>query len=129
MFIEDILRYQSTETPELFAASGCAFGRFQRLLDGYLAGTLYKPIPHFHDMEVRLEKLKATVSADRLGRTGDCIPEIAFAIDRESDCSVALNALRKGVLPLRVTHNNTKLNHVLVDPAAGRVSALLTWTR
>ena len=55
------------------------------------------------------------MAADPLGRVKDCGPEIQFVLDREADCSVALNAMREGKLPLRVTHNDTKLNNVLMD--------------
>ena len=118
-FVENICCYQTADTPELFAASGRAFGKFQRLLDGYPADTLYETIPHFHDTEDRLAKLKAAISADRLDRAKDCGPEIAFVLAREADCSVALDALRDGTLPLRVTHNDTKLNNVLIDKRTG----------
>lgn len=118
-FIKNICCYQTADTPELFAASGRAFGRFQRLLDGYPADTLYETIPHFHDTEDRLAKLKDAVAADRLGRVKNCGLEIEFALAREADCSVALNALRDGTLPLRVTHNDTKLNNILFDARTG----------
>ena len=118
-FIEDTCCCQNADTPELFAASGRAFGRFQRMLDGYPAGTLHETIPRFHDTEDRLAKLKAAAAADRQGRVKDCGPEIAFVLAREADCSVALDALRNGTLPLRVTHNDTKLNNVLMDNRTG----------
>ena len=118
-FVEDTVCYQSAETPELFAASGRAFGRFQRLLQGYPADTLYETIPNFHNTEDRLAKLKAAVQADALGRAAECRAEIQFVLDREADCSVALSALREGTLPLRVTHNDTKLNNVLMDDKTG----------
>ena len=118
-FITDIYCYQTADTPELFAASGRAFGRFQKMLNGYPAETLYETIPHFHDTEDRLAKLKAAVEADSMGRVKDCGPEIQFVMDREADCSVALQALRDGRLPLRVTHNDTKLNNVLIDTKTG----------
>ena len=118
-FVEDTICYQAAETPELFAASGRAFGRFQRLLQGYPAQTLHETIPHFHDTEDRLAKLKAALAADRLGRAAECRPELDFVLSRETDCSVALQALRDGVLPLRVTHNDTKLNNVLMDRDSG----------
>ena len=118
-FIDGVYCRETADTPELFAASGRAFGKFQRMLDGYPAGTLYETIPRFHDTEDRLAKLKAAVSADRLGRVRDCGPEIAFAMAREPDCSAALDALRNGMLPLRVTHNDTKLNNVLIDERTG----------
>ena len=118
-FVEDTVCYQSAETPELFAASGRAFGRFQRLLQGYPAQPLHETIPHFHDTEDRLAKLKAAVAADKLGRAAECRAEIDFMMAREKDCSAALQALRDGILPLRVTHNDTKLNNVLMDKTTG----------
>ena len=101
-FVEGTVCYETAETPELFAASGRAFGRFQRLLQGYPAHTLYETIPRFHDTEDRLAKFKAAVAADKLGRVKDCQPEIDFVLAREKDCSVALNALREGKLNLRL---------------------------
>ena len=118
-FVKDIYCYQTADTPELFAASGRAFGRFQKMLAGYPAHTLFETIPHFHDTEDRLAKLKAAMEADALGRVKDCGPEIEFVMARQADCSVALQALRDGVLPLRVTHNDTKLNNVLIDKKTG----------
>ena len=118
-FVTNIDCYDTAETPELFEASARAFGRFQHMLDGYPAETLYETIPHFHDTEDRLAKLKAAVAADKLGRAAECAVEIEFAIAREADCSVALQALRDGILPLRVTHNDTKLNNVLIDKTTG----------
>ena len=118
-FVEGTVCYDTAETPEMFAASGRAFGRFQKLLQGYPAQTLYETIPHFHDTEDRLVKLKAAVEADPLGRKAGCQEEIAFMLAREADCSVALQALREGRLPLRVTHNDTKLNNVLMDEKTG----------
>ena len=118
-FITDIVCYQTAETPELFAASGRAFGRFQRMLDGYPADTLYETIPNFHNTEDRLAKLKDAIAADTMDRVKDCGPEIEFALAHEADCSVALQALRDGILPLRVTHNDTKLNNVLIDAKTG----------
>ena len=118
-FIEGTVCLQNAETPELFAASGRAFGRFQRELSGYDAGTLYETIPCFHDTEDRLAKLRAAVAADSVGRVAEVGPELEFVEARAADCSVALEALRAGKLPLRVTHNDTKLNNVLIDRASG----------
>ena len=118
-FVERTVCYETAETPELFAASGRAFGRFQRLLRDYPAQTLYDTIPRFHDTEDRLAKLKAALAADPLGRAAGCGEETSFVLAREGDCSVALRALRAGELPLRVTHNDTKLNNVLMDEETG----------
>ena len=118
-FVERTICHQTADSPQLFAASGRAFGRFQQLLHDYPAETLYETIPNFHNTEDRLAKLKAAVEADALGRVKDCQPEIGFVLAREADCSVALDAMRAGKLPLRVTHNDTKLNNVLMDEETG----------
>ena len=112
-FIENTDCFQSA-TPELFEASARAFGRFQYLLQGYPAETLHETIPHFHDTEDRFRKFQAALDADKLGRAKDIPDEIQFVLDRKADCSVALEALRSGKLPLRVTHNDTKLNNILI---------------
>ena len=118
-FVEDTICLQKAETPELFAASARAFGKFQRMLKDYPADTLYETIPKFHDTEDRLAKLKAAVAADVMGRVKEVGPELKFVQEREADCSVTLSALRDGRLPLRVTHNDTKLNNILIDRESG----------
>ena len=113
-FIENAECYQSA-TPELFAASGRAFGRFQYMLRDYPAQTLHETIPHFHDTEDRFNQFLAALEADKLNRAEGVAPEIQFILQRKADCGVALRALREGKLPLRVTHNDTKLNNILID--------------
>ena len=113
-YVEGTLCLQKA-TPELFEASARAFGRFQRLLADYPAHTLHESIVNFHNTEDRFAKFLAALEADKLGRAKDVAAEIQFVMDRKADCSVALSALREGKLPLRVTHNDTKLNNVLID--------------
>ncbi len=113
-FIENAECYQSA-TPELFAASGRAFGRFQYMLRDYPARTLHETIPHFHDTESRFDQFIAALEADKMNRAEGVSPEIQFILRRKADCGVALRALREGKLPLRVTHNDTKLNNILID--------------
>ena len=124
-FVEGTVCYQAAETPELFAASGRAFGRFQRLLRDFPAHTLFETIPRFHDTEDRLRKFKEAVAADPLGRAKDCRADIGFVLAREADCSAALQAQRDGMLPLRVTHNDTKLNNVLMDERTGEAVCVI----
>ncbi len=118
-FIPDAYCCQSARTPQVFAASGRAFGIFQRRMDGFPAQTLYETIPRFHDTADRLEKLKLALDENPLGRADSCRKEAAFALAREWDCPRAVQALERGELPLRVTHNDTKLNNVLLDAATG----------
>lgn len=119
-FVEGSCCYQQADTPELFEASAKAFGHFQQLLSDFPAETLYETIPRFHDTQDRLRKLKRSVSADTVGRAAQCSDEIRFAMDREADCSIALQAQRNGILPTRVTHNDTKLNNILMDASTGK---------
>jgi len=113
-FIENTVCYQ-TATPELFEASAKAFGQFQYMLRDYDASTLHETIVKFHDTEDRYAKFEAALKADKVGRAAEVAAEVQFVLDRKADCSVALQALRDGKLPLRVTHNDTKLNNVLFD--------------
>ena len=113
-FIENTDCFQSA-TPELFEASARAFGRFQYMLQGYPADTLHEAIVNFHNTEDRFAKFEAALAADKLDRAKDITAEIQFVMDRKADCSVALQALRDGKLPWRVTHNDTKLNNILID--------------
>ena len=117
-FIENTDCFQSA-TPELFEASARAFGNFQYMLQGYPAETLHEAIVNFHNTEDRFAKFEAALAADKHDRAKDIQAEIRFVLDRKADCSVALQALREGKLPLRVTHNDTKLNNILIDRATG----------
>ena len=113
-FIENTDCFQSA-TPELFEASARAFGRFQYMLQGYPAETLHETIVNFHNTEDRFNKFLNALMVDKHDRAKDIQEEIHFVLDRKADCSVALQALRDGILPLRVTHNDTKLNNILID--------------
>lgn len=118
-FIEDTVCFQYAETPELFYASGITFGRFQHRLRDYPAHTLFETIERFHDTENRLALFQRALAADPLSRAGEVRAETEFILARTDDCGVALRALREGKLPLRVTHNDTKLNNILLDAKTG----------
>ncbi len=118
-FIEGTDCFQSA-TPELFEASARSFGRFQYQLRDFPAATLHEPIVNFHNTEDRLQKFLTALEADKHGRAKDVQAEIDFVMARKADCSVAMQALRDGVLPLRVTHNDTKLNNILIDRQTGQ---------
>lgn len=117
-FIENTDCYQSA-TPELFAASAKAFGKFQYMLRNFPAETLHETIANFHNTEDRYKKFEAALAEDKAGRAATVKNEIDFVQSRKVDCSVALDAQRSGKLPLRVTHNDTKLNNILFDRKSG----------
>lgn len=118
-FVEGTICLQTAETPQLFHAAARAFGRFQRLLAEYPADTLHETIEYFHDTRVRFQNFKKALEADKLGRAKNVQKEIEFVLAREDDCGVLMNLLDAGELPLRVTHNDTKLNNILIDKKSG----------
>ncbi len=118
-FIEHSYCHDKAPTPELFYQSGKAFGAFLRMLDGYPAETLHETIPDFHNTPKRLEALRSVLAEDPLGRKSSCEGELAFALEREALCHELLGQQKAGRLPLRVTHNDTKLNNVLFDEDSG----------
>lgn len=119
-FIEGASSYDQVESPKDFYNSAVAFGNFQALLAGYPADSLHETIPDFHNTVKRFEALKAAVEADVMGRAKDVEKEIAFAYDREQKAQVLTDLQKSGRLPLRVTHNDTKLNNIMIDDATGK---------
>lgn len=114
-FITDSLCLQAAESEEDFRQSGVAFGSFQKQLSAFPAATLHEAIPNFHNTVDRYAKFHAVLDADPLDRAKDCQPEIQFYLDREKEAGCIVDKLASGELPLRVTHNDTKLNNVMLD--------------
>ncbi len=114
-FVDDAVTYQVLESGEMFYNVGEAFGRFQKYLSDYPADTLHETIPMFHDTRNRLKDLKGAVKNDTVGRLKEVEPELEEILKREDDAGALLDMLNAGVLPLKVTHNDTKVNNVLVD--------------
>lgn len=114
-YIADSVCYQSAENTEQFYQSARSFGHFLKQLGDYPAETLHETIPKFHDTESRLADFKRALKRDVKNRALTCRREIRFVLDREKDCSVLMEQVRQGNLPLRVTHNDTKLNNILFD--------------
>lgn len=114
-FIENSICLQAAETDEDFYQSAVAFGEFQRELSEFPAHTLHETIAKFHDTRNRYAQFREALNADPLGRAASVQTEIEFALAREKDASELMRLLEAGELPLRVTHNDTKLNNVLLD--------------
>ena len=120
IFIENAITYQTAAKPEHFYYAGCAFGRFQRLLADYPSATLHETIPNFHNTASRYRDFEAAVAENASGRAAEAAEEIAFVRARQADMGVLVDMLAAGELPLRVTHNDTKLNNVMLDDVTGR---------
>ncbi|MFR9217118.1 MAG: phosphotransferase enzyme family protein [Ruthenibacterium sp.] len=110
----------AAQQPAQFYESARAFGRFQQLLAGYPAATLHETIAKFHDTRQRLANFEKALAADVCSRAKDVQPEAEFVMARKADCAYLMDLLEKGELPLRVTHNDTKLNNVLLDRVTGK---------
>ena len=114
-FVTDSVCLQAAETPEDFYQSAVAFGMFQRQLAQFPADTLVEVIPHFHDTPDRYRQLREAIEKDVCDRKKLVEDEIAFALAREEEAASLMKQLNAGILPLRVTHNDTKLNNVMLD--------------
>lgn len=114
-FVEDSICLQAAETPEDFRQSAVAFGRFQEQLKDFPAETLHESIHNFHNTVDRYRIFKETLAKDPMGRAKDVQAEIKFVLDHEKDAGAIVDLLATGELPLRVTHNDTKLNNVMLD--------------
>lgn len=115
IYVDDALTYNKPKNNDTFRSAGHSFGRFMKLLADYPAATLHETINNFHYTPARYENFLKAVEADIKGRKSVCEKEIQFTIDRKTDTHKLTDLITEGVLPLRVTHNDTKLNNVLFD--------------
>ena len=119
-FIQDAVSYDTVERQSDFYESALAFGTFQSLLSDYPADTLHETIADFHNTPKRFAAFQKAVQEDVCARVKAAEKEIAFLMERESQMSVLTDLLADKKLPLRVTHNDTKLNNVMLDAETGR---------
>lgn len=124
-FIEDTIAPEKVECPEDFYNCAYAFGVFQQQLADYPAEELHETIPNFHNTPWRYENLVKAVEADAVGRVASVKAEIDFALARKDFCATLENARAAGELPLRVTHNDTKLNNILFDDKTGEAVCVI----
>lgn len=115
-FVDNSKCCDSVCSAEVFEKSGIAFGRFQKYLSDFPAETLKETIPNFHNTVWRFEnEFMPALEKNKSGRLDSCKEEIDFVIKRRNDCSRLVDLVENGELPIRVTHNDTKLNNVLFD--------------
>jgi Ser/Thr protein kinase RdoA (MazF antagonist) len=118
-FISDSVCYQNTGDEALFRKSAAAFGTFQKHLADFPALTLHETIPGFHNTPGRYAMFREAVKNRADDRLKNAAREIDFALEREAGAGVLVARYEEGALPLRVTHNDTKLNNVLFDRRTG----------
>ncbi|WP_075718522.1 phosphotransferase enzyme family protein [Roseburia sp. 499] len=118
--VEDAVSYDRVESEQDFYESAVAFGNFQQLLSDYPAETLHETIPGFHDTAARYQTFLKAVEEDICERAAEVEEEIAFFKNRKETAQILGNMLKEGKLPLRVTHNDTKLNNIMMDVKTGK---------
>ena len=106
---------EAPESDDDFYQSAIAFGRFQSMLGDFPAETLVETIPNFHNTIDRYRQFKESVAADAQGRLAGVRADVDFLLEREEKGSRLQKMRENGILPVRVTHNDTKLNNVLLD--------------
>ena len=107
--------FNSCEDLEIVRSAGQAFGDFQMMLSEFDASSLYYTIPDFHNTRKRYEKLKADMAEDPCGRVAEVRGELDWLLSVEDEACKLTDLYEAGELPLRVTHNDTKINNVLFD--------------
>ena len=121
----DGLCLEAPESDADFYESAIAFGRFQEMLKDFPAETLHETIPLFHNTVNRYRLFKEALKANKAGRAESIPEEIAFIMDREEEAGTIVRLLESGELPLRVTHNDTKLNNVLLNSKTRKAMCVL----
>ncbi|MBO4251925.1 MAG: aminoglycoside phosphotransferase family protein [Clostridia bacterium] len=124
-YIDNTTTYQSIPNARIFENIGAAFGAFQNQLADYDATTLVEVIPDFHNTPKRFENLEKAISADVKHRARSCVEEIKFFFERKNTLSKVVDGLNDGSIPLRVTHNDTKINNILMDATTGEARAVI----
>ncbi|MBE6549562.1 MAG: aminoglycoside phosphotransferase family protein [Ruminococcaceae bacterium] len=119
-YVDKATAYDSAEKEGLLFEAAYTFGKFQRQLGDYPAETLYETIPDFHNTVARYKAFEDAVALDAAGRAELVSEDIAVLRKYADRASVITSALDSGTIPIRVTHNDTKLNNVLIDDASGK---------
>ena len=119
LFIEGAKTYDAVTDPNQAYQAARAFGKFQCALADLPGGPLFESIVDFHHTPKRFQKFLQVLKEDKLGRAAECKKEIDFALAHEKECSIVVEELADGRLPARVTHNDTKINNVMLDDQTG----------
>lgn len=118
-YVDGASTYNEAPNPEILYNAGLSFGKFQMMLSDFPMETLHETIPDFHNTEARYAQLDQAVADNKAGRIDEVQSELAFFEQRREIASRFNNLQKAGDLPLRVTHNDTKCNNVLIDDETG----------
>ena len=115
LFIPNHHSYDLVDSPDKAYQGGRAIGRFQAMLSDMPGGPLFETIPKFHDIESRLNALNTKIAANPVGRVKNVSKELDQILTRAEEMKTILKLGREGKIPLRITHNDTKFNNILLD--------------
>lgn len=124
-FIDNAKTYQMVEEPKHMYTTGRALGKFQKQLNDFSADELHETIPDFHNTAKRYKTFLKAVENNKSGRVKEVEAEIQYIKDRAAEMSLLVDMLDRGQLPLRVTHNDTKFNNIMIDINTGEGVALV----
>lgn len=114
-FISDTKTIEQCGEPMDLYFAGKGFGKFQKMLADFPVEKLHETIVDFHNTPKRVEALKKAIAEDRAGRAKSVSKEIEFALKNAEFASTVVDGMNDGSIPLRVTHNDTKINNILFD--------------
>lgn len=114
-YVENVRTYDNAKDTQIIYNVGKAFGKFVHMLDGYPSDSLYETIPNFHNTKVRYNDFINSIKKDPCNRVKDVKEEIKFLVEREEQLGIIVDQINCGNIPSRVTHNDTKINNVLID--------------
>lgn len=124
-FIEDADALDMVHTGGQMEEVGRAFGSFQRMLTDFDVDRLFVTIPNFHQTTKRFYRFVRSIDEDKAGRVGEIEDELEFLFDHRRMMGEIVRLLDRGILPLRVTHNDTKANNVLLDSETGKALCVI----
>lgn len=119
VFVEGVQTFEAVQTPKQAYEAGRGFGEFQAHLADLAGERLLETIPDFHNTVKRFKALQDAIEKDHYNRCKDAKQEIEFALKREPMVGVIVEAMAKGRIPERITHNDTKFNNVMLDTKSG----------
>ena len=125
IFIDHAIAHQHAEREGQFYQSAVGFGTFAMQLSDFDASQLYEVLPDFHNTQKRYENFMHSVTADKFKRAKTVTEEINFVLSRERYCRRIVDMLDSGAMPLKVTHNDTKLNNVMLDEVTDKAVAVI----
>ena len=124
-FVEHTKSIENDKTYDDLYQAGLGFGRFQRMLEDFPVEILHETIPDFHNTPKRVEALKLAIEENRAGRKDSVLEEIRFALEKAAFADKVVKGIAEGKIPMRVTHNDTKINNILFDEITGEAVCVI----